>query len=129
MLPVNPDRFLADLHHLRSFGASGVGKGVVRQAFSDPDIAARRWLADQYAAAGLTAHVDPVGSVWGLSDTAGGEDGSDEVDDAFYLRSSLGVSLFWDTPIGPLRFNFAKPIVKKDYDEEQPFDLTISTRF
>ncbi|MAQ45378.1 MAG: outer membrane protein assembly factor BamA [Confluentimicrobium sp.] len=70
-----------------------------------------------------------VGSVWGLSDTAGGEDGSDEVDDAFYLRSSLGVSLFWDTPIGPLRFNFAKPIVKKDYDEEQPFDLTISTRF
>ena len=68
MLPVNPDRFLADLHHLRSFGAAGVGKGVVRPAFSDPDIAARKWLADQYRSAGLTAHVDPVGSVWGLAE-------------------------------------------------------------
>lgn len=68
MLPVNPDRFLADLHHLRSFGASGVGKGVVRRAFSDPDIASRQWLADQYTAAGLTAVTDPVGSVWGLAE-------------------------------------------------------------
>lgn len=67
MLPVNPDRFLADLHHLRSFGASGVGKGVVRPAFSEPDIASRKWLADQYAATGLTAQIDPVGSVWGLA--------------------------------------------------------------
>ncbi|WP_375173826.1 hydantoinase/carbamoylase family amidase [Pseudooceanicola sp.] len=67
MLPVNPDRFLADLHHLRTFGAAGVGKGVVRQAFSDPDIAARKWLVDQYAAAGLETRVDPVGSVWGMA--------------------------------------------------------------
>jgi N-carbamoyl-L-amino-acid hydrolase len=68
MLPVNPDRFLADLHKLRSFGASGVGKGVVRQAFSDPDIEARKWLAEQYRDTGLTAHFDPVGSVWGLAE-------------------------------------------------------------
>lgn len=39
MLPVNPERFLADLHALRAFGAAGVGKGVVRPAFSDADIA------------------------------------------------------------------------------------------
>ena len=68
MLPVNPDRFLADLHKLRSFGASGVGKGVVRQAFSDPDIEARKWLAEQYRDTGLTAHFDPVGSDWGLAE-------------------------------------------------------------
>lgn len=67
MIPVNPDRFLADLHHLRSFGASGVGKGVVRRAYSDADIASRRWLAEQYAAAGLQAEIDPVGTVWGLA--------------------------------------------------------------
>ena len=29
---VNPARFLADLHELRQFGASGIGKGVVRPA-------------------------------------------------------------------------------------------------
>lgn len=67
MLPVNPDRFLADLHHLRSFGAAGVGKGVVRPAFSDADIAARQWLAAQFTACGLDARFDPAGSVWGLA--------------------------------------------------------------
>ena len=67
MIPVNPERFLADLHTLRSFGAAGVGKGVVRPAYSDPDIAARRWLAEQYADAGLEVAVDPCGSVFGLA--------------------------------------------------------------
>ena len=46
MITVNPERFLADLHRLREFGAAGVGKGVVRPAFSAPDIVAREWLAD-----------------------------------------------------------------------------------
>ncbi|MGX9352608.1 hydantoinase/carbamoylase family amidase [Shimia sp. W99] len=65
---INPDRFLADLHHLRSFGAAGVGKGVVRPAYSAADIAAREWLMAQMEAAGLRVHVDPVGSVWGLAE-------------------------------------------------------------
>ncbi|NRB04769.1 MAG: Zn-dependent hydrolase, partial [Rhodobacteraceae bacterium] len=60
-LPLNPDRFLSDLHHLRSFGAAGVGKGVVRRAFSEADVAARAWLVDQIKSAGLEPHVDPMG--------------------------------------------------------------------
>ncbi|GAA6181657.1 Zn-dependent hydrolase [Shimia sp. NS0008-38b] len=64
---LNPERFLKDLHTLRSFGASGVGKGVKRRAYSDADIASREWLASQFEAAGLKSHFDPVGSVWGLS--------------------------------------------------------------
>ena len=67
-MQVLPDRFLQDLHTLRSFGASGVGKGVVRQAFSEPDKAARNWLINQLTAAGLTAHLDPAGNVFGLCD-------------------------------------------------------------
>ncbi|AXQ94030.1 outer membrane protein assembly factor BamA [Cereibacter azotoformans] len=70
-----------------------------------------------------------AGSVWSLDDVNGGENGDDPVDDDFHLRSSVGVSVFWTTPIGPLRFNFAKAIEKQDYDKEQFFDLTISTRF
>ncbi|MDO6798953.1 hydantoinase/carbamoylase family amidase [Shimia thalassica] len=66
-MPVNPERFLSDLHTLRTFGASGVGKGVVRPAFSDVDIAAREWLMTQLRDAGLQVHVDPMGSVWGLA--------------------------------------------------------------
>lgn len=67
MLPIRPERFLADLHRLRGFGASGIAKGVVRPAFSEADLDARRWLAAQMRDAGLTVHVDPVGSVFGLA--------------------------------------------------------------
>lgn len=66
-MPLNPDRFLEDLHRLRSFGASGVGKGVVRPAFSAVDIAARQWLAEQMQDAGLTPHFDPIGNLFGLA--------------------------------------------------------------
>jgi len=67
MLDVNPERFLADLHRLREFGAAGVGKGVVRPAFGAPDIAARDWLAAQMQAAGLVPRFDPVGNLFGLA--------------------------------------------------------------
>ena len=65
-----------------------------------------------------------VGSVWGLDNTLGGT-----IDDSFNLRSSVGVSIFWNTALGPLRFNFSKAINKETYDLEQNFDLTVSTRF
>ena len=65
-----------------------------------------------------------VGSVWDLDATGPGVVGAD-----FTTRSVVGVSLFWDTPIGPLRFNFTDAIKKETYDREQKFDLTISTQF
>ncbi|MGN7867652.1 outer membrane protein assembly factor BamA [Paracoccus sp. 22332] len=68
-----------------------------------------------------------VGSIWGLDNTVG--TGGAIVDDSMNIRASVGASLFWTTPIGPLRFNFSKAIRKEDYDEPQNFDLTISTRF
>ncbi|MEM1388758.1 MAG: outer membrane protein assembly factor BamA [Pseudomonadota bacterium] len=66
------------------------------------------------------------GSVWGL-DNVNGTGGP--VDDGFELRSAAGVSVFWDTPIGPLRFNFSRAIEKQPFDVERDFDLTISTTF
>ena len=44
-------------------------------------------------------------------------------------RQAIGASLFWKTPIGPLRFNFSEVLVKELYDKDESFDLTISTRF
>ncbi|MDO7551264.1 MAG: BamA/TamA family outer membrane protein, partial [Planktomarina temperata] len=40
-----------------------------------------------------------------------------------------GVSIFWNTPIGPLRFNFTDAVKTAEYDVEQNFDLTISASF
>ena len=41
----------------------------------------------------------------------------------------VGVSLFVDTPLAPLRFNYAVPIQKESYDVVERFRFTIQTRF
>jgi len=67
-----------------------------------------------------------VGSVWDLDDT----DGTDGiVDDERSWRSAAGVSLFWSTPIGPLRFNWAWPIQEEKFDKTEDFRISIDTRF
>ncbi len=66
-----------------------------------------------------------VGSVWGLDNTAG----AGTVDDSMHVRSAVGVSIFWDSAIGPLRLNFSKTVKKETYDKPQNFDLTLSTQF
>lgn len=63
LIPVDPDRMLATLDHLRTIGR--VGTGVSRPAFSDADILARRWLADRMREAGLEVRVDPAGNLFG----------------------------------------------------------------
>ena len=64
-LDIDAARFLTDLHTLRGFGAAGVGRGVVRPAFSEADIAARQWLVQRFHDAGLRVEVDPMGNVFG----------------------------------------------------------------
>ncbi len=81
-------------------------------------------LPEEYGITG-GAFVD-AGSVWSLNDIAGT---AGPVDDNAYLRAAAGVSVFWTTPIGPLRFNFSRALKKQDYDREQNFDLTVSTKF
>jgi len=63
---IDASRFLADLHQLRSFGATG--SGVVRPAFSPPDILARDWLAARMEDAGLSVQFDAMGNLFGLAE-------------------------------------------------------------
>jgi outer membrane protein insertion porin family len=81
-------------------------------------------LPEEYGITG-GAFLD-AGSVWSLDDIDGT---SGPVDDSAYLRAAAGVSVFWTTPIGPLRFNFSQALKQEDYDLEQNFDLTVSTQF
>ena len=67
-----------------------------------------------------------AGSVWGLDNTISG---SNIIDDKAKLRVAAGVSLFWDTLIGPLRFNFSRPLKKETYDVIENFRFTVDTRF
>ncbi len=69
-----------------------------------------------------------VGSVWGL-DNANNGFGGNPIDDSFNLRAAAGVSLFWETPLGPLRFDFSRALRREPNDRTQNFDLSIVTRF
>ncbi|WP_209503982.1 MULTISPECIES: outer membrane protein assembly factor BamA [unclassified Ruegeria] len=68
-----------------------------------------------------------VGNLYNINDvnTAGanivGADGS--------IRHVIGISVLWETPFGPLQFNFSKALKKETFDKEQNFDLTIQARF
>ncbi len=121
-MAVDHTRFLTDLHTLRSFGASGVGKGVVRPAYSKADIAARQWLAARMAEAGLTPHVDPVGNLFGLADgpsllMGSHSDSQPEggwLDGALGVIAALEIARSSDRPISVVSFQ----------DEEGRFGVT-----
>ena len=70
-----------------------------------------------------------AGSLWGMDSANAAAAGANYTGDAAKLRSSVGASILWTTPIGPLRFDFGYPVQKESYDVEQNFDLTIATRF
>jgi len=60
---VDTDRFLADLHALRRFGAFRTG--VHRPTFSEVDMEARRWFVGRLREEGLEAGIDGVGNILG----------------------------------------------------------------
>lgn len=121
-MAVDHARFLADLHKLREFGASGVGKGVVRRAYSEADIAARQWLAERMAEAGLTPHFDPVGNLFGLAEgqsllMGSHSDSQPEggwLDGALGVIAALEIARASDRPISVVSFQ----------DEEGRFGVT-----
>jgi outer membrane protein insertion porin family len=45
------------------------------------------------------------------------------------IRSSIGAGLIWDSPFGPLRFDFAYALTKGPYDKTQIFRFGGGTRF
>jgi len=51
------------------------------------------------------------------------------VDDSASLRVAAGVSVFWDSPFGPVQFDFAHPIQHEDYDNLEEFRFSTRTQF
>jgi outer membrane protein insertion porin family len=41
--------------------------------------------------------------------------------DSAAVRASVGASVIWDSPFGPLRFDLAYPILRQGYDRTQFF--------
>ncbi|PIE15268.1 MAG: outer membrane protein assembly factor BamA [Rhodobacterales bacterium] len=129
------ERFFLNGSKMRGFESGGLGPRDLNVINSDAlggnKFAVARFeaefpigLPEEY---GLSAGVFyDIGSVWGLDDTAGF---GGPVDDDLHWRSAVGISVFWTTAIGPLRFNFSKALQKESYDRDRSFELTVQTRF
>jgi outer membrane protein insertion porin family len=78
----------------------------------------------------LAAFVD-AGSLWDyqgvISNPATGE--TLTPGDSNMVRTSAGLGLVWDSPFGPLRFDYAIPITKESYDRVQEFRMSGGTKF
>jgi outer membrane protein insertion porin family len=51
------------------------------------------------------------------------------IQDGLALRASAGVSVFWKSPMGPLRFDISDVLAKAAYDKTQNFYFSTATRF
>jgi len=67
-----------------------------------------------------------AGSLWGFDNP---NNVSTVVGADFSLRTAIGASLFWESPLGPLRFDFARAISQEDFDETENFRFSVSSRF
>ncbi len=63
-----------------------------------------------------------------IFDTTNSNIRTNVVDD-LSIRGMLGASVFWESPFGPIRFDFTKPLRQFDYDERKSFQFTTRTRF
>jgi outer membrane protein insertion porin family len=49
--------------------------------------------------------------------------------DSSAIRASAGASILWNSPLGPLRLDIAKALLKQDFDKEQLIRFGASTKF
>lgn len=130
------DRFRLNTRQMRGFEPNGIGPRDLSNG-ADDALGGNLFAVARFEAEfplGLPEELGirggvfwDIGNLWDLDnvDTTGGtivgEDGS--------FRQVIGLAVFWDTPIGPLRFNFMNALSKEDFDNEQTFDFTLSTQF
>src|SRR5262249_36468832 len=51
------------------------------------------------------------------------------IDNSMHVRSSVGVGVIWESPFGPLRFDYSFPLSKQPYDQVQQFRFGGGTKF
>ncbi len=75
------------------------------------------------------------GAVFADAGSAFGTDATDDecgvggCEDSEAIRSSVGASLLWNSPVGPLRADFSYVITSEDFDEDEVFGFGTTTQF
>ena len=131
-----PHRFILSPSVLRGFEPAGVGPrertANVDDALGGNYLAVARFEAEFPLGfpeeVGIRGGVFyDLGNLWNL-DKVNTSDSS-IVGEKGSIRQVIGASLLWNTPIGPLRFNFSRALKKENFDKDQNFDFTLQTSF
>lgn len=134
------DRFFRGGDSFRGFQLAGIGaRDVVYgdalggnfYAQGTAELTVPNYLPEQYGI--NTAIFAQVGTLGALDRTAkinpltGLQDPN--INDALVMRASAGVSVFWKSPMGPLRFDLSDVLARAPYDKTQSFYFSTATRF
>ncbi|WP_135504801.1 outer membrane protein assembly factor BamA [Roseovarius aestuariivivens] len=121
------DRFTSQV--MRGFASNGMGPVQNGEHLGGNFFAVAKFdaefplgLPEEYGVSGGAFY--DVGAIWNLDNTFGGVQSS-----SFRARHVIGLSLFWESPFGPLRMNFSEALQKEPGDIERQFDITVRTDF
>jgi outer membrane protein insertion porin family len=125
------DRFFLGSRVMRGFKPGGIGpRDANLDALGGDVYAVVRLEAEfpiglpsEYQITG-GAFVD-YGSVWDIGRAVP----ATVIYNEYSARAVAGLSIFWTTPIGPLRFNFTEPLDVRPFDQTNTFDVSISTSY
>ncbi len=135
------DRFYRGGNNFRGFETAGIGPRDTRAGRSDAlggkfyaigtaELTVPTFLPEQY---GIKAAVFTDVGTLGLLDDADRQSSLGVIDpdirDEMALRAAAGLSVFWRSPMGPIRFDFSQVLAKEDYDKTETFRFSTSTRF
>lgn len=126
------DRFFLGGESLRGFRVAGVGP---RDGTTDDSLGGDhyiRTLAEVGFPLGLPEELGLRGFVWSDIGYIGAFNDIDAVTnllDSSTPRAAIGTGFSWRSPMGPIRFDFALPILEESYDETETFRFSFGTRF
>jgi len=117
---------------LTSFTYNGVGDALGGTMYWGASVEAQAPFTFLPKDAGLKGAVyADVGSLWDYQGPTTWDVTGEKLvpADSSGIRASVGVGLIWNSPFGPLRFDYAFPLVKQQYDRIQAFRFGGGTKF
>ena len=137
-------RYFLGGESLRGFQIAGIGSrnwayrnyalGGLWKANGSTQLNFPVFIPDEYQVKGFVfADYGIVGKppkdeyTYSLPTTGGTITGNNFIDQD--LRTSVGVGVYWNTPMGPMNFSWGWPLKMNEYDREQRFLLSFETQF
>ena len=126
------DRFFIGGSTLRGFDNQGIG---ARDKNTQDPLGGNNYAtttAEIMFPLGLPEELQIKGSAFTEAGTLYEVDDTDptlQIQDESSIRASAGVGVFWRSPVGPIRIDFANAILKEDFDETESIRFSFGTRF